>query len=300
MTGRELLAEIRDLGGKSQFNTQFESRAVYTAINRAIDEINKLLPITRSVQLINYPARPVDYHKDITVHRGGVDTVFNASGIRSLAFAISGTGRAVLSADDSDRTHTFEWIDESQFVIKSGIVEQLIGSESGNVTLTFTGEYSYMIRDLSFYDELISSIAEDIIPYSSWMKYDIASIKYAGHRFIGFDSLPIKSDNVSLSSPRDYKVEGSTIYIRSDCTGIYEVSYRARPETVNADNLDRELDLDAELHNIVAVRAAYYLYYMTDDEVADRCNIEYQRLMAQYMKIRKLKTPMQFRDTRGW
>ena len=300
MTGRELMAEILDLGGKRQFNTQFEARAVYTAINRAIDEVNKLFPITRSFQLINYPVRPKLYFKDIKVHRGGVDTVFNASGIRSLAFAISGTGKAYLTADDTSRVHEFSWTDESQFVVRGGIVEQLIGSVSGNVTLTFVGEYSYMIRDLSFYDELATSISADIMPYSHWVRYDLADVKHLGGRFLAFDSAPVRCDNVDISAPNDYKIDGSVIYLRADREGVYEIRYRARPVRIDADNLDIQLDIDEEMHNVVAPRAAYYLYYMVDEEVADRCNVEYQRLYAQYMQTHKVRTAPKFRDVRGW
>ena len=94
MTGKELIREIADLGGKSQFNTEFEARAIYTAINRAIDEISKLFPVVKTVRLQNYPIRPTAFYKGITVHKGGEDIVYNASGIKSLAFAVSGTGRA--------------------------------------------------------------------------------------------------------------------------------------------------------------------------------------------------------------
>ena len=300
MTGRELLSQILDLGGKSQFNSTFEARAVYTAINRAIDEVNKLFPITRSLQLLNYPTRPVEYYPDIKVHRGGVATVFHASGIRSLAFAISGTGKAVLSADDTDLVCNFTWTDEPAFKIISGIVEDLIGSTSGNVTLSFEGEYSYMIKDLSFYDELVSPIASDITTYSQWVKYDLASEKYVGGRFLAFDSAPAKCDGKNVNTPNDYKIEGSAIYIRAERPGVYEIRYRARPAMVDADNLDLPLDLDEEVHNVVAPRAAYYLYYMVDEDVADRCNLEYQRLYAQYMSIRKVKTLPKFQDVRGW
>lgn len=300
MTGRELIEEIRDLGGKSQFNTEFEARAVYTAINRAIDEVNRLFPVVKTLQLLHYPPRPADYHKGITVHKGGEDSVYDASDIRSLAFAVSGTGSAILTADDVGDSYTFEWQDSSSFTLCRGIVEELIGSSGRGVHLRFTGEFNYMIKDLSFYSELVSPLCEDVDVYSPYVRYDLASDKYAGHKFLAFESLPVRYDNVDLNLPRDYKIDGTSIYIRTDLRGVYEIAYRVRPERIDPDNDELEIELDPELYNMVAPRAAYYLYYMTDEEVADRCNLEYQRLYAQYIRIHKVKTPPQFRDVRGW
>lgn len=301
MTGKELIREIADLGGKSQFNTEFEARAVYTAINRAIDEVNRLFPVVKTVRLQNYPTRPTAFYKGITVHKGGEDITYNASGIKSLAFAVSGTGRAILSAEGTARTHVFEWQDAvHDLVLCRGIVEELIGIATADVTLTFEGEYNYMISDLSFYSELISPLVEDISTYSKWQRYDLSSEKYLGGRFLDFESLPVRHDNVDLNTPRDYKIEGSSVFLRSDLEGIYEISYRVRPSRIDADNDSLEIDIDRELHNLIAPRAAFYLYYMVDEEVADRCNIEYQRLYAQYMRIHKVKTPQKFRDVRGW
>jgi hypothetical protein len=301
MTGKELIEEIKVLGRRSTLNYPFGPQAIYTAINRAIDEVNRLFPVTEKIRLLNYPPRPVQYHKGITVHRGGEDIVYNASEVKSLAFAVSGTGRATLTATEAEQSYTFEWLDQSNFKLMRGIIKDLIGSESGEVTLTFQGDYSYMIKDLSFYGELVSPIYEDIDVYSPWVSYDLASVKYAGARFLDFDSLPVRSDDVSLNSPRDYKIEGSVIYLPAEKQGVYEVTYRRRPLEITADNEGDEIDIDRELHNLLAPRAAYYLFYVIDDEVADRCEAEYQKLVAIYnAKIRKVRTPAQFRDVRGW
>ena len=301
MTGKELIEEIKVLGRRTQLNNPFEPQAIYTAINRAIDEVNRLFPVTEYKKLLNYPLRPVLCKKGIMIHRGGVDTVINASEVKSLAFAVSGTGRAILSAADTVSTHTFEWLDESDFVVKRGIIEKLIGSEGAEVTVTFLGEYSYMIKDLSFYGELQSELEEDILPHSKWVEYDMKSPLYAGAAFLDFDSLPVRFDNVDINSPEDYKIIGSKIYLPADKHGVYEVRYRRRPTAVTADNEGDEIDIDRELHNLIAPRAAYYMFYVTDDDVAERCEAEYQKLLAIYnSKIKKVRTPAKFRDVRGW
>lgn len=301
MTGKELVNEIWSLGGNSQTVYPFQTEAIYEAIAQAMDEVDKLCPVKTTVQLIHYPLRPVSFQKGITVHKGGEDLKFNASDVRSLAFAVSGTGQAILSSPEAERSYTFSWSDSVGFSTLRGIMTELLGTDSADVELVFTGPYSYMIRDLSFYDELSGPLVEDVNTFSHWQEYRISAPKYLGDKFRGFDSLPVRFDNVDLNTPDDYKIEGESIYLPSHKIGLYEIKCRLKPRRIDEDNLDAELEIDPELHLLVPLRAAYYLYYLTDSEVADRCNAEYQRTLGIVVsKLHKVKTPSKFRDTRGW
>lgn len=301
MTGKELVDEILSLGGLTQTVYPFQPEAIYKAIGQAIDEINKLHPVNTTVQLIHYPLRPKLFQKGITVHKGGEDLKFNASDVRSLAFAVSGTGKAILSSPDANSIYTFAWEDSVSFKTLRGIVFTLLGADVSSISLTFTGDYSYMIKDLSFYGELSGPILDNVEPFSYWKEYRMTDTKHLGERFFGFENLPVRFDNVDLNTPNDYKIDGDSVYLPTCKSGIYEVKCRLKPQRVDADNLDKELDLDPELHLLVPLRAAYYFYYLTDSEVADRCNAEYQRTLGMVVaKLHKVKTPSRFRDVRGW
>lgn len=301
MTGKELFAQMLALGGKTQWIYPQENSAKYAAATRAIAEVNKLFPVEKTVRLLHYPIRPEVYHGGLTVHKGGEDIEFNASDIKSLAFAVSGTGRALLSSPDTNKTHTFEWSDALDLQVFRGIVSQLLGSAVSQVKLVFTGDFTYMIQDVSLYNALVGEMSEDVDVYSSWTRYDMSDVKYAGARFLSFASLPVRYHNVNLNAPTDYRIEGSSLYLRTDKSGTYEVRYQVTPFVLTADNEDVDIELDGELCELVALRAAYYLYMITDVEVADRCLAEYQRLMGIVMSTaHKVRTPNQFRDVRGW
>ncbi len=303
MTGQELKDHICLLGARTtdEFEEEFQNELIYSAINRAIGEVNKLFPVTKTVQLLNYPRRPADYHK-LTVHKGGEDIVFNASDIKSLAFAVSGTGRAILSGEGSVKPHTFKWQDAVSFKTIRAIVAQALSEyKGGEVTLTFTGETSYMIADLSLYSELDSDLVEDVEVWSPWVCYDMKSSKYLGESFLDFASLPVRSHDVRLNAPSDYRIEESCIYLPAQKTGVYEIKYYERPVEVDADNLDAELNIDFRLHELAALRAAYYIYAVLDEEVAAQCNNEYKTLYGVVLStLPKIKTPRRFRDERGW
>lgn len=302
MTGKQIYDQILLLGARESVDFEFEKTDVFESINRAIDEVNKLFPAERGIQILNYPIRPCEVFKGITVHKGGEDKSFNASGIKSLAFAVSGTGRAYLTCEDCAGSKEYTWTDETKLkTFKTIIAQDLPEYDGGEATLTFTGDYTYLIKDVTFYDELISDVEDDVETYSPWRGYDVASENYAGGNFLDFASQPIRFNNVSLNSPRDFKIEGSVIYLPADKHGVYELSYYKRPTHVNADNDHIEIDIDVRLHPLVALRAAYYIYQLVDEEAAANANNEYQRVMSLTVStMPKLRTPKKLRDLRGW
>ena len=305
MTVKELFEQIRMLGGKRELDSGYESIGVYTAANRALFEVNRLFPVTKKIQLLNYPLTPVQRCRGISVHKGGEATEINASGIRSLAFAVSGgAGRArvmeVSYGEDGgeilSELESIEWEALTTFENKSCV----FADEAVNVRLIFDGAFNYLYRDVSFYDELITDRAEDVKPYSEWVDYDLNSIEYTGGRFMAFTSTPIRFNNVSLNSPYDYKIEGAVISLRADKPGVYEVECMTKPaEIVSEDN--SKVEIEDQLSDLVALRAAYYLYSMTDEEIANKCNTAYQQQLAVALaNVRKVKTQSGYRDRRGW
>lgn len=301
MTGRELIDQILKLGLKSQVVYPVEPEAIYVHCNRAIEEVNRLCPVADTVTILNFPLTPTEYRKGITVHRGGEDLTIDASGVESLAFAVSGTGEAILQAEGQRDEHVFKWTDVASFKVLRAVILTVFGEEHANVKLTFTGKFSYMIKDLSFYSEMKGDVEEDIVPYSSTVSYDIAAEGYAGVRFMDFASLPVRYNDVDLNAPTDYRLEGSRIYLPANKQGVYEVHYFKRPLTLNADNLDEDIEIDERFVDLMPLRAAYYHYMLTDSEVADRCNQEYLRMQNVIMAtVHKVRTPVRFRNARGW
>jgi hypothetical protein len=304
MTGKELIDQVCLLGARTtdEFEHDFESEHIYSSINRAISEVNRLFPVEKTVQLLHYPIRPAVYIKGITVHKGGEDTVFDASDIKSLAFAVSGTGSATLETEGAQRYHTFTWEDATQLTVQRAIIDEVLeGYNGGRVTLTFKGEYSYMISDVSFYSEIDGPVKDDVDVYSSWMGYDIALPKYAGGNFLGFSSLPVRFRDIDLNAPTDYYIEDSKIFLRRSQPGIYEVRYYKATDKINGENIGGKIDVDFRLHDLIALRAAYYIYAVLDPEAAKVCDTEYQKLLGLVMTtMPKVRTPKKFRNVTGW
>jgi hypothetical protein len=304
MTGREIIDQMCLIGARTgkDFDEEFQAEFVCSAINRAVSEVNKLFPLTETVGLLHYPRRPVFSKKGITVHKGGEDIVYSASDIKSLAFAISGTGTYRITGEGSAKVIKGSFEDRTSFeTVKIVISDELIGYESGVLELTFTGEYSYMIKDVSMYDELDGPFTADVNTDSDFIGYDLKSPKYLSGRFLGFSKRPVRYHSVSLSTPNDYRVEGSVLYLRADKEGEYEIECYKAPEKIDLDNLNFEIEVDFRLHDAIALRAAQYVYAIEDEEVADYCRKEFERVMSLTMvTMPTLDNSFKFRDSRGW
>ena len=301
MTGTELIEEILKLGLNSQAVYPVQPEAIYVHMNRAVAEVNRLCPLLGTVSILHFPIKPTTHLKGIRVRRGGEDLEINASDAKSLAFAVSGTGRARLISESSGEEFVFEWLDETTFRAFSGFILTYFGRVQDDVKLIFEGEHTYMIRDVSFYSETVSDLIEDVAPYTGWQGYDMASSVRAGDGFLDFAALPVRYNEADLNAPDDYKIEGSMIYLPAAKVGEYSVTYYKRPIEIDADNKDEEIDVDARLHDLIALRAAYYFYLVIDREISEKCNNEYLRQQSLVMAtMRKVRTPKQFRDVRGW
>lgn len=319
MTGRDLISHVCLLGARTpeSFDEEFQYDHIYGACNRAISEVNKLFPVVRYIKILNFPIKPKVYHAGITIHRGGSDVTIKASDIKSLAFAVSGTGKVKLYSQglidaygESNMLNTFEtsWQDVTNFkTIKIFPESVLIPPETGEqigigeITLTFGGEFSYMIKDISFYDELEGPLEGDVDIYSEWVSYDLGSDKYLSKKFLGLAAVPIRCYNSSAISPDDYRIERNVIFLKADKEGEYEIECYIKPVEIDADNLDAEIDLDTRVHDMAALRAAQYIYAIADEEAAAHCKQEFERLMSiSYSTMPMADTAVQFRDLRGW
>lgn len=300
MTAKELFEQIRHLGGRRTL-VNIENNVVFTAVNRALFEVNRLFPVTERIRLLNFPIAPVAFYKGITVHKGGEDLEFHASGIKSLAFAISGgAGKVTVcrAASELVEEESYEWEQLTSFEEKSFVIDELALTD---VIVKFSGVYNFLVKDLSMYADVLSDNPDDVKMYSPWVEYDMASVEYAGARFMSFSGAPVKSNTVTLESPNDYKIEGTKVFLRADMPGEYEVEIMTQPEhIVNED--ETPVDINPQLQDLIPLRAAYYLYSATDTEIADRCNAEYQRMIAIALaNVRKVKTQSRYRNVlKGW
>lgn len=284
--------EIRALAAKAQWTYPFEPSAAFHAANRALLEVARLFPTYGAFRLVHSPQRP-------SLFIGGVRRSVSASEAEhrasyALAFEASGTGRASVFSDGK-LFESFEWSGLTQFKRMSVAL-----SYPSHLSLEASGD-SALIRGISFYSDAAFADSDDVYVYGDEIGYRMSDARYVGDSFAAFAPCCASLASRQLRYPDEYRLDGDVIYLPVSRTGEYFIRYIRLPERICEDNADCELDIDARIHDLVSLRAAYYLYLLTDSDVADRCNAEYQRLLpAALVHVRRQPSSFGIRDTRGW
>lgn len=188
-----------------------------------------------------------------------------ASGVKAYYFECNGNGTATLT--NGVDTTTIDMQSNGQFKPYKGFID-------GDVTLTFSGDYGYMIRNMAMYGTLLGATEEDIQPFSQYLRYDIAELTKMDDETVFFDFAdeePIFqgsfSSGNSYKTVRDYKKDGrSSILLNRSERGQFEVWYKKFPNPVTDTTADDyELELDYDVCTLVPLLMGFYVW-LDDDE----------------------------------
>ncbi len=245
------------------FNLAFETKEEYSekftivtqALNRAIQTIcNEVRPILGKYQISQYPLKNL-IENATNKHYNGEPFTFTATGAKSYYFECDGTGMATIT-DDAGST-TLNMFSSRQF-------KEYKGFCNGNVTITFSGFYSYNVKNIAIYGEKVSASVNDIPPYKQNVYYDFEELTKENGRavFMGFADKVQEGTDGSYRPITDFKVQGrSTLILDGFKECQYTVFYKKLPTPITSATPDTfEMELDADLHILIPLLAAFYVW----------------------------------------
>lgn len=86
--------------------------------------------------------------------------------------------------------------------------------------------------------------------------------------FAGFPREPVFQDGAPLIEGRDYRVEGSLIFLSRGLAGEFTVRYLHRPRSITPDNLEEAVDLAPYAESLLPPLCASYLWLDDRGELA--------------------------------
>lgn len=86
--------------------------------------------------------------------------------------------------------------------------------------------------------------------------------------FAGFPREVLFGENATAVEGRDFRIEGSRIFLARDLTGSFTVRYLHRPRPVTLDTADEEIDLAPYAESLLAPLVASYLWLDDRGELA--------------------------------
>ena len=161
---------------------------------------------------------PSDNPDSIYTHNSE-DLVFSGKG-KSYHFQVKGTATITISQSGMvDRV--IENTDNNVFTTYKGTT-----SGSGVVTITFSGNYYYSVKNVAVFDANFNQ-SSDIPNYERYIEYDLPSDYY-------------HLDNVELKGVeyKDYDIKGKKIRINAYDIGEYVINYFAYPTTITSETED--------------------------------------------------------------
>ena len=116
-------------------------------------------------------------------------------------------------------------------------------------------------------------------------EYDLRTIPEYEEDYLGVEKVIYKTD--SSLSEISFHEEGSTLYLPQISGGYYTVKYRRRPTEITVESTDDEkIDMPAELVNLIAPLAAYYIWLDDDTQKAQMYRNDYEQLKESYIDNR--------------
>jgi hypothetical protein len=266
-------SEIYNLG----FSTadDVDINIVIQAINRAISTIaSTVRPIIGSHRISQYPLKNAitdSLNNMTTRHYDGAPIVIVATG-KSYYFECDGIGTATIV--DSLGTTVVTLDGNKEFKAYKGFC-------NGYTTITFGGDYSYNLRNLAIYSELISNNVEDIPPYAINRFYDFKAIAEAkGETFVEFmDKDKLMGDmNANFSPINDFDVINRHILRLSGFDKAeFTIYYKKEYTHITLDTTDDfEMELDTDLHCLIPLLSAYYVWQDDEERKADKWYNDYE------------------------
>jgi len=236
---------------------------------------------------------------DVKHYDGKNPLQYAASGAKSLYFEYTGTVTLAIKDDAGTRTVTLNggrsFQDHREFV-------------TGNVTMTFSGLYSYDIKNIAVYGESYSDVLSDIPAYRKHIRYDFRKLTAQDGKdvFIDFLDQVMEGDYASgetYVSMKGFQVEKRHILVLDGTKKAeYTIFYKKNFTPITAatpDDFEFELDYDKE--PLLPLLAAWYVWADDDPNKASIYKNDYEDLAAQLLSLATPDTATEaFVNDLGW
>lgn len=297
----ELYAQTAKLGFEDSLE---DEKTFYHSANRALLQVSLLRPAIASCAINHHPLSNLLGDSFSPIERTD-ELIFEATGAKAFYFEADGNGSYVIEALTDG-----EWVEigdgsftssNHEFKARRGFVKRAGAFVSGAVRIRFLGEYLYHVRRVALYAAIYSGDEKDIPAYEPYMSYYMPDL---AADFIDFASPPIDADDGYAKMSKGYAVEGKSILLPHDHSGIVRVLYRKKPAALaykdKPTDDDTDIDLDEELCSLLPILVAAYVWLEDEEGKAAYYMDLYRERAAQIERKSRNATPATVKNVYGW
>ncbi len=277
MTYNDLYKEIIALGFQSEIDSE---ERITTSVSRALSTIFTERPVFSNLSIYQRKYRPTLKINAIE-HKGTeVDTVnYNA---RCYSFVSSGNGSYRISEGEDERVFAFS----GENKIHKGFLH-------GEGKIEFFGDYSFVINNLSLFDELFGASENDVPICFDYREYDITDYT---DDFLSFTTAPCDDTGRAIDGAA---VCGRLFRIPSDYSGRINLTYKIRSKGISG-VADEQILVPEGCEHLVALLAASYIWLDDDSEKAEYYMSLYREGMSASKYYNRTQIGADYHSINGW
>ena len=242
------------------------------------------------------------------------EATFKVTGARSYYFEALGTNiTCTLTIEAQDGTSTpvvipihtpddetpHAGIDsQSDYSVFKGLIPN---ENKKEVTLKFSSDYPYNLRNICFYGEKFAAV-KDIPDYQEFLKFNLKELIEDFYQLSESDIYLEQNNSPSyLAASNYYQEANNTLVIPRKDTGVYTVYYKAYPGEITLSTPDDyELTLDPEVASILPLYMASQLYKDDDNAIATVYRNEFEVARESLSQKARVSKREEFISESGW
>ena len=281
------------------FDPNVSADAFIYAVNRALQRVDTLFPVVKGIDFLHSPPENLAKDADHKIRfKGNTNLSFSSTAaIKAYSFECNGNGTAVLfgvsASGVETRVASISLSSTGGFVRYTGF---LTGSYA-KAKLTFTGSYSYYVRNVAFYAYLKSASAEDIPPYCEVCEYDLRKLIDSELGYAGFGGL-VSVRTGDLVECEQYRVEGEKLFAPFSSSALFNIRYYRFPPEIGEDYTG-ELDVDDRVSELLPLYVAGYAWL---DDYPDKASYyigQFEKEAAERVRLKKATDTVRIKR-KGW
>lgn len=298
MRVRDLYSEVAQLGFETNLD---EPVRFYQAINRGLLEVCSVRPTVKRLEIPHYPIRCHRVMCGEEVHTDH-DLVYCATSPKAYYFEAYGNLSFAVEHKTASGWETVkdeEQVAENGFVAHKGFVKQNNEFLEGEVRIRFFGDFRFVVKNVAFYDEIVSYDENDIPAADEYTRYDLNKLT---DDFFEFDEVPMM-----YGYPIDEKsyvvLERSVLMVSNRLHGTVTIEYSHKPTPIefalDPYHDDTDVDLDDELCTVLPLLLASYLWLDDDSDKSLYYRTLYTERVQQILTKKRMSDPVKT-NYNGW
>lgn len=280
-----------------------DGKAFYYALNRATAQVNALRPHVAIYDISKRPLVNCIPNSDFAVREVFDHIDYSVIGAKAYYFEALGEGKCeIFCKQNGEEVKVYEKLfDTQKFTAYRGIITMDDGKyPEEEVTIRFSGEYVFSVRNVALYDKLLSANPEKIPAYEPYTTYDMTRLC---SDFLTFSENPIELMGYKILD-QGYQIEGqSVLLLPYELTGVVRVKYHRQVEKISYSaspgSDESVIDLDEELCTLLPLLIASYVWLDDDPEKAGQYYSLYSERTKEILyRARNIKPSVY--ATNGW